>query len=277
MPDYALVPNAINSLSDRVRGLSLDKQRHEEAMQGLSLAGARTDLELQSRASQQEAALAKEKREQHLDEPVTFGIAISTSKLDDAAKKKLMSTVPEDILNVPTTRRKAFEAYQTMRKQSQDSKEKSLDRTSREKVAGLNRVSAEKIAGMRAGSQGDGLKQMKLESWNAFMQGKATPEQERLIGVDVDPFLRPAAQMLQNDVTMFGKSSEEMATKAQQLAKYLRQQSSQGNKAGTETQGQPGGAPTQQGSVTPEQKAQYFKLRQEGLSKEDAAKQAGIQ
>jgi hypothetical protein len=152
MPRYDLVVNAIDSLANRVHGLSQDKRADEMQMRQFDLANAKLGLEATTRAGQQELEMAKVKREQYLDEPITFGDAIKGSKRSDEEKALALKEFAP-ILGVPTTRRKAGEGMYDyfMRKsgKNQDIEQKRLDREARVRESQKDRASREKIAGMR--------------------------------------------------------------------------------------------------------------------------------
>jgi hypothetical protein len=237
MPDYSLIPNTINSIADRVRGLSRDRSAHEAQMQGLALQDAQLGLGLRKQESQDKLSMAKLQREKYLDEPVTFGVAIQSSKLPDEIKTTIQQGTPQDVWNFPTTRRKAFEAYQKLQEQRAQSKEKMLERTSLatqkgldrqaiQKEGSLNRASREKIA--RIGLQKttakptDAMNQMKLQAWQDYMQGKATPQQQDMIGINKDPYLTQAAQIVSQDYDTIDKGPDAIVQKVGAIADQLR-------------------------------------------------------
>jgi hypothetical protein len=73
-----------------------------------------------------------------------------------------------------------------------------------------------------AGSATNELNTMKVNAWQAYFNGKASPEQKRLIKVDSDPYVARAAQMVINDVSNIGLTAEQMAKKTMKLAQTMR-------------------------------------------------------
>jgi hypothetical protein len=206
-------------------------------MQGLALQDARLSSGMRRQEASDKLALANAKREQYLDEPVTFGIAIQSSKLPDKVKTTIQQRTPEDVWNFPTTRRKAFGAYQTLQQQREQAKEKMLDRTSLANQRNLdrqvtlsegaaNRANREKVANLSlqktAAKPTDTINQMKLQAWQSYMQGKATPQQQDMIGINKDPYLTQAAQIVAQDYDTLEKGPEAIVAKVGAIADQLR-------------------------------------------------------
>lgn len=77
----------------------------------------------------------------------------------------------------------------------------------------------EKSGGTSASNQ---LNEMKVSAWRAYYNKKATPEQKRLIGVDTDPYIARAAQMVMSDIRAQTKSAKEKAEMTMDLATVIR-------------------------------------------------------
>lgn len=71
------------------------------------------------------------------------------------------------------------------------------------------------------------INQRKLQAWDAYMKGEATPEQQRMIGVDTDPYLARAAQMVIQDPKNMMKPAKELANETIKLADVLRKSNQQ--------------------------------------------------
>lgn len=227
--DLGLVPNVINSLANRVGGLADRRARHQEAMGNLDLANAKLDYNMAGLAGEQQVRKAKVERRKYLDEPVTLGQAIQTSKLPDKAKAELLGQMPEEMANFPTTRQKAFDAFQSVmmkQKEAQDKAAKQASDIEQKRLDRQNKLDAARIR--TQGKPEDQLKGLKLKAWKDYLEGNATPRQSRLIGVDKDEYLGKAIELIKNDDTMYGKSIDEVAKRATEVAKGLRERAAQG-------------------------------------------------
>jgi len=70
---------------------------------------------------------------------------------------------------------------------------------------------------------------LKLMSWNKYLQGLPTSQQERqLIGVDIDRYIATAAQLVANDMKMWRLPIQEKVAKIEEIAQTLRAQQNQG-------------------------------------------------
>jgi len=72
-----------------------------------------------------------------------------------------------------------------------------------------------------SGSPGTELAGLKLEATKAYLEGRATPEQQALIGEDKD-YLMPAAQMVNNDQRYINSTADERAQAAIQIAETIK-------------------------------------------------------
>jgi len=112
------------------------------------------------------------------------------------------------------------------------------------------------------------LARMKLQTWAAYLNGlPLNQQQKQLIGVDIDPYVARAAQMVAGDLTMIRLPIEEKVARITQTAELMRAQSGQPGA------GQPQAQP-QQISLPPAVKttsqAVQFLMQTHGMSKEQA-------
>jgi hypothetical protein len=228
MPNYFGLADQINKLSDRVAGLGSDRMAHEERMAGLGLTGVQLDNQRTAVQGQRQSELAKMEYEKYLDEPITVGSAISTSKRSAQEKRQMMETL-KPFLNEPTTRRGFFERVNSAREQAMEAQKMKATEEYRKKQLQLDRdqiKSAEKIAGMRTsgdtGKPTDVMNQMKLQAWQDYMQGKSTPQQQDMIGINKDPYLTQAAQIVSQDFDTLEQGPEAIVKKVGAIADQLR-------------------------------------------------------
>jgi hypothetical protein len=99
MPNYGLGPaQQINRLTEQVRGLGLDKYRHQEAMQDYGLKGAQLGLQEKEMAGQQAFNIAKAQRDQFMNQKVTGRQAILTHpELSDDEKQFAIDTITKTV------------------------------------------------------------------------------------------------------------------------------------------------------------------------------------
>ena len=77
----------------------------------------------------------------------------------------------------------------------------------------------------------------KNAAWDAYFAGKATPEQERMIGVDVDRNTAEAARMVSDDPNMLFVPVEKKIEKVQEIADLMRKGRNQNPQAGAKPTG----------------------------------------
>jgi hypothetical protein len=96
MVDYGLVSRQINHLTSQIGGITDRNLAHEETMSRLGLASAQTGFENKNIEGQHAVELAKQKREQFLNEEVTGRQAIlSAPKLSDEQKQTMIKTIEQ--------------------------------------------------------------------------------------------------------------------------------------------------------------------------------------
>jgi hypothetical protein len=202
MPNYFGLADQINKLSDRVAGLGSDRMAHEERMAGLGLTGVQLDNQRTAVQGQRQSELAKMEYEKYLDEPITVGSAISTSKRSAQEKRQMMETL-KPFLNEPTTRRGFFERVNSAREQAMEAQKMKATEEYRKKQLQLDRDqirSAEKIAGMRTSAASDNRPNIQKEveyiasvlginqqdALKKYQSDKALPERIRLYNNELE-------------------------------------------------------------------------------------------
>lgn len=131
------VAHEINNLSNRIGNMRGQELAHEENMLGLGLRKEQMNSEMMGLSAERALKAAQAERDKYLDEPVLLQDAINTSKMPEDRKKAMLSTLPKDLLALPTTRRKAVEAYNSLAAEQRQTKLEQDKMASNEKVAGI--------------------------------------------------------------------------------------------------------------------------------------------
>jgi len=229
---YSLVPQALNQLADRVNQLSRQKSNHTRALQDLNLAESQLGLKAQSLADQHNINIAQAEKEKHLDEVVSLGDVIKSSKIPWEQKQQVLSSFDEKVLNFPTTRRKAMDAFSRLESEriagerhteNLDHREALTDKqiSAQREIAAGRTGSAEKIAQMKIDAMGDRQekdtrsnmqKEVEFiattegvslpEALKQWQKSKSLPERNRLYNNELEA--------LNNDMSLLGPEGAEL-------------------------------------------------------------------
>jgi hypothetical protein len=107
-------PNAANSLfrlADVLRGNAEDQRRHTERMYDIRFRADDMAARSKNRELQNKVALRKLDREEMLNAPTTLGQALQEMKVPDEIKQSWLNAIPQEKLNMPTTKRQVMDAY----------------------------------------------------------------------------------------------------------------------------------------------------------------------
>ena len=206
MPNYGLVAQSINNLADRI-GRTTDRQlSHEEAMSDLGLRGAQLDIQSKDVQGQQSLNVAKMKRQQFLEEPVTIGEAIETHpKWTPEQKKTIMGSIPEDVrgefLGHITSRGNLINAIGKLKSEQKEAiKEKNLA-DYRSQMLGLAKARVD-ASGNKPPSMANQKYTDEVSLQN--LMGKYGLREDLNGGITGDPISQEQAQILQQEAEQMG-------------------------------------------------------------------------